>query len=54
MWLRDEGFIRTAIPNARILVFSYNANVAFGTSSGGVYEQAENLLNRLEALRAVC
>lgn len=53
MWLRDDGFLKAALPNARVLLFGYNSNIAFGTSTGGVYEQAENLLNRLEALRSV-
>ena len=53
MWLRDDGFLKASLPNARVLIFGYNSNVAFGTSSGGIYEQAENLLNRLESLRLV-
>lgn len=53
MWLRDEGFLRTALPNARVLLFGYNSNVAFKSSTAGVHEQAENLLNRLEEARIV-
>jgi hypothetical protein len=53
MWLRDEGFLRTALPNARVLLFGYNSNVAFKSSTAGVHEQAENLLNRLEEARTV-
>lgn len=51
LWLRD--FLPQRIPNARILLFNYNANVAFQTSTAGVLEQAESLLNQLEFARAV-
>ncbi|KAI0121807.1 hypothetical protein F4814DRAFT_406604 [Daldinia grandis] len=50
MWLKD--FLPKRVPNARILLFGYNANVAFQTAAAGVREQAENLLNQLEAARA--
>lgn len=53
MWLRDEGFLRTALPQARVLLFGYNSNVAFKSSTAGVREQAENLLNLLEEARTV-
>jgi hypothetical protein len=49
MWLRD--FLPKKLPTARILLFGYNANVAFQTSTAGVREQAENLLNRLKGKR---
>ena len=52
MWLRD--FLPERIPEARILLFGYNSNVAFQTASSGVREQAENLLNQLEKVRVVC
>jgi triacylglycerol esterase/lipase EstA (alpha/beta hydrolase family) len=39
------------LPNARILIFGYNSNVAFQTSIAGVREQAVNLLNRLASKR---
>lgn len=51
LWLRD--FLPEQLPNARVLLFGYNSNVAFGTSTAGVREQAENLLNRLKAKRRV-
>lgn len=35
------------LPNARILLFGYNSNVAFETSIAGIRELAVNLLNRL-------
>jgi hypothetical protein len=54
MWLRDEGFLRAAMPYARVLLFGYNSNVAFKSSTAGVREQAENLLNMLEEARTVC
>ncbi|KAL9090895.1 MAG: hypothetical protein Q9165_005103 [Trypethelium subeluteriae] len=49
LWLRD--FFPSRAPTARVLLFGYNANVAFETSSAGVLEQAENLLNRLRSKR---
>lgn len=51
LWLRD--FLPEQLPNARVLLFGYNSNVAFETSTAGVREQAENLLNRLKAKRRV-
>ena len=39
------------LPNARILLFGYNANVAFETSIAGVKEHAVNLLNRIASKR---
>ncbi|KAL1999850.1 hypothetical protein VTN02DRAFT_3893 [Thermoascus thermophilus] len=45
LWLRD--FLPSQLPRARILLFGYNSNVAFQSSSAGVREQAINLLNRL-------
>lgn len=42
-WLRDLLPLR--IPNARILAYRYNANVAFGKSVAGISEQAKNLLH---------
>ncbi|KAI9859416.1 MAG: hypothetical protein M1813_006753 [Trichoglossum hirsutum] len=49
MWLRD--FLTKKLQTARVLLFGYNANVAFQTSTAGVREQAENLLNRLKNKR---
>ncbi|KAF4626531.1 hypothetical protein G7Y89_g11628 [Cudoniella acicularis] len=49
LWLKD--FLPITIPNARILLFGYNANVAFETSTAGVVEHAINLLNRLNMKR---
>jgi len=45
MWLKD--FLPQEVPTARVMLFGYNANVAFETSTAGVLEQAHNLLNRL-------
>jgi len=50
LWLRD--FLPSRAPTARVLLFGYNSNVAFETSTAGVLEQAENLLNRLKSKRA--
>ncbi|KAL4790654.1 hypothetical protein BDV19DRAFT_372080 [Aspergillus venezuelensis] len=45
MWLRD--FLPKQLPQARILLFGYNSNVSIQSSSAGVREQAQYLLNRL-------
>jgi len=39
------------LPNARILLFGYNSNVAIETSAAGVNDQAVNLLDRFNAQR---
>ena len=49
LWLRD--FLPTKLPSARVLLFGYNANIAFETSTAGVREQAGNLLNRIASKR---
>ncbi|KAA6413113.1 MAG: hypothetical protein FRX48_02857 [Lasallia pustulata] len=49
LWLRD--FLPPQLPSARVLLFGYNANVAFETSIAGVREQAINLLNRIASKR---
>ncbi|SLM39233.1 WD40/YVTN repeat-like-containing domain, partial [Lasallia pustulata] len=49
LWLRD--FLPSQLPSARVLLFGYNANVAFETSIAGVREQAINLLNRIASKR---
>ncbi|KAA6414866.1 MAG: hypothetical protein FRX48_01616 [Lasallia pustulata] len=49
LWLRD--FLPPQLPSARVLLFGYNANVAFETSIAGVREQAINLLNRAASKR---
>ncbi|SLM35073.1 P-loop containing nucleoside triphosphate hydrolase [Lasallia pustulata] len=49
LWLRD--FLPPQLPSARVLLFGYNANVAFETSIAGVREQAINLLNRTASKR---
>lgn len=49
LWLRD--FLPLKLPSARVLLFGYNANVAFETSIAGVQEQAINLLNRIASKR---
>ncbi|KAI1409717.1 hypothetical protein F5Y13DRAFT_169327 [Hypoxylon sp. FL1857] len=51
LWLRD--FLPKRVPDARIMIFGYNANVAFQTAAAGVREQAENLLNLLEEARTM-
>jgi hypothetical protein len=49
LWLRD--LLPTALSNARILLFAYNSNVAFQTSTAGVRDASESLLDRLLSLR---
>ncbi|KAL9132774.1 MAG: hypothetical protein Q9175_006049 [Cornicularia normoerica] len=39
------------IPSARILIFSYNSQVAWDTSENGIQEHADNLLDRLSGAR---
>lgn len=53
MWLQDEGFLPTQIPNARIMLFGYNSNVAFTSSNAGLTQQATNLLHLLGLRRGV-
>lgn len=50
LWLKD--FLPVRIPRSRVMLFGYNSNVAFGTSTAGLAEQADNLLNRLSSKRA--
>ncbi|KAH8648214.1 hypothetical protein BGZ60DRAFT_553049, partial [Tricladium varicosporioides] len=49
LWLKD--FLPNDIPNARVLLFGYNANVGFKRSIAGVREQADNLLFLLRQKR---
>lgn len=51
-WLSD--FLPALVPNARILAYQYNANIAFGVSVAGVEEQAQNMLSCLWSQRKVC
>ena len=51
LWLRD--LLKDKIPNARILLFGYNSNVAFESSKAGVLENAESLLSQLDLKRNV-
>lgn len=53
MWLRDFLPQQESLAKARVLLFGYNANVAFNTSEAGVTQQASNLLNRLTLKRKV-
>ncbi|MCJ1251391.1 hypothetical protein MMC30_008624 [Trapelia coarctata] len=45
LWLKD--FLPHRLPNVRVLLFSYNSNVAFHTSKVGVGDIAEDLLHKL-------
>jgi len=51
MWLKD--FLPDDLPNARIMLFGYNANVAFEPSASGIHDQAEDLLGKLDLERLV-
>src|ERR1700753_4311624 len=51
LWLRD--LLPKRAPTVRVLLFGYNSNIAFETSTAGVLEQAESLLNQLKFKRAV-
>jgi hypothetical protein len=53
MWIQDEEFLPTQIPNARIMLFGYNSNVAFTSSNAGLAQQATNLLFLLGLRREV-
>ena len=53
LWLSDSDFLPKRFSQARVLLFGYNSNVAFKTSTAGVREQAGNLLNRLKIERPV-
>lgn len=51
MWLKD--FLPQKLKTARVLLFGYNSNVAFETSTSGISDHAVNLLNRLKLTRQV-
>jgi len=51
LWLKD--FLPHRLPNVRVLLFSYNSNVAFHTSKVGVGDIAEDLLHKLWTKRQV-
>jgi hypothetical protein len=44
-WLRD--FLPEQIPDARIMTFGYNADVAFGQSTAEIADHAKSLLASL-------
>jgi hypothetical protein len=44
-WLRD--FLPQQIPDARIMTFGYNANIAFGRSTTEIVDHAKSLLAKL-------
>lgn len=50
-WLRDP--LPSNAPQARIMTYQYNANVMFDSSTAGVQEQAENLLQLISVKREV-
>jgi hypothetical protein len=50
LWLTH--FLPREIPNAKVLLFSYNSNVAFKRSAPDIKEQSEDLLDLLS--KQVC
>lgn len=52
LWLRD--FLPHKLPNARILVFGWNSNVAFDTATSDLRDHAYNLLGYLALQRRRC
>ena len=53
LWLKDKEFLPKRFPSARVLLFGYNAKVAFDTTIAGVMDVALVLLNRLRSKRRV-
>jgi len=49
MWPRD--LLPGKIPYARIMVFSYNSNVALDVSESGVPQHANSLLELVQGIR---
>jgi hypothetical protein len=49
LWLRD--FLPSQIPEARILTYGYDSEVAFSKSSAEVDDFARDLLQRLKSVR---
>lgn len=52
-WLRDDQYLPKHAANARIMLYGYNSNVAFRTSTAGVDGQVDDLLDRLDWKRTV-
>jgi hypothetical protein len=51
-WLKDDGFLPTEFPNARIIAFGYDANTAAKEiSTGQIEDHGESLINGLAQLR---
>lgn len=56
-WLSDPSLLPGTIPNARILSWGYNADVAAllgSTSSDRILQHAQTLVAQLQADREVC
>lgn len=51
LWLRD--FLPKQVPQARVFLYGYNANVVFKTATAGVREQATILLDQIANKRTV-
>lgn len=50
LWLRD--FLPQALPDSRIMTFSYDAQIAFSGNMAGLEDFALDLLDRLGAVRS--
>jgi pimeloyl-ACP methyl ester carboxylesterase len=48
-WPKDQ--LSQALPNSRVLLFSYNSRVASDISTNGIHQHANNLLDRLSGKR---
>lgn len=53
-WIIDEDFLPTALPNARIFTFGYNANLFGDVVSSRVADHADGLLAGLLPYRQDC
>jgi predicted alpha/beta-fold hydrolase len=51
-WLKDEGFLPTQVPNARIMSYGYNSSVFGTTAEADINSFAEQLLNQLQGRRS--
>jgi hypothetical protein len=49
LWLKE--FLPESFPRARVMIFGYNSNIGWGTSTSGVTGAADDLLARLRFQR---
>lgn len=53
LWLQEPEFLPKALPYARVMLYGYNSEVAFDTTTQGLMDIARDLLNRLKVVRKV-